>query len=60
MVINVQKVEDMKKSYINPELNVIEFKAQHQILAGSEVPTGTTPTSPGESDAPIFDLFEEI
>ena len=49
----------MKKTYINPELNVIEFKAQHQILAGSEVPTGTTPTNPSGSDAPVFDFFDE-
>ena len=49
----------MKKTYINPELDVIEFKAQHQILAGSEVPTGTTPTDPNSSDAPGFDFFLE-
>ena len=37
MVINVElkKRRTMKKTYINPELNVFEIKPSHQLLAGS-------------------------
>lgn len=45
----------MKKTYINPVIEVIKIASQTQMLAGSTVPTGTTPTSPGDSDAPEFD-----
>ena len=45
----------MKKTYINPVMEVIKIASQTQMLAGSTVPTGTTPTDPGNSDAPEFD-----
>ena len=43
----------MKKIYIAPEVEIVEIKGQ-QILAGS-LPTGSTPTSPGSSDAPEYE-----
>ena len=45
----------MKKTYINPVLEVIKIANQQQMLAGSTVPTGTTPTDPASSDAPFFE-----
>ena len=41
----------MKKTYINPEMEIIKIASQQQMLAGSTVPTGTTPTDPASSDA---------
>ena len=46
----------MKKTYINPEIEVVEIQIQQQMLAGSTVQTGSTPTDPGDSDAHEFDL----
>ena len=43
----------MKKKYINPKMEIVEIKNQ-QLLAGS-LPTGSTPTSPGSSDAPEYE-----
>ena len=43
----------MKKTYMNPKMEIVEIKAQ-QLLAGSTVPTGTTPTNPNVSDAPAM------
>ena len=31
----------MKKTYINPSIEVIKIASQHQMLAASEVPVGT-------------------
>ena len=45
----------MKKTYINPELEVIKIASQTQMLAGSTVPVDPTPENPGNSDAPEFD-----
>ena len=45
----------MKKTYIIPELEVIKIASQAQMLAGSTVPTGSTPTDPASSDAPGLD-----
>lgn len=42
----------MKKTYIIPEMEIVEIKVQ-QLLAGS-LPTGDTPTNPNESDAPEY------
>ena len=56
MVINVLNDNKMKKEYIFPEIEVVELKAQHQLLAGSEIPTSTTPENPANSDAPGFDF----
>ncbi len=47
----------MKKTYINPNIEVVEIQIQQQMLAGSTVPTGTTPTDPGDSDG-HFDDFD--
>ena len=44
----------MKKTYINPKMEIVEIKGQ-QLLAGSTVPTGTTPTDPASSDAPSYE-----
>ena len=30
----------MKKTYINPSIDVCEIKVSHQLLAGSEIPLG--------------------
>lgn len=30
----------MKKTYINPEMEVIRMKSHYQLLAGSEIPGG--------------------
>jgi hypothetical protein len=52
----------MKKTYINPEIAVIKIASKAQMLAGSEIPTGSTPTNPGSSDARgtfDFDDFED-
>lgn len=35
MVINVQTKEDMKKTYKNPELEIIKIQHTNQLLAGS-------------------------
>ena len=50
------KRKEMKKEYIFPEIEVVELKAQNQLLAGSEIPTSTTPENPANSDAPGFDF----
>lgn len=46
----------MKKTYINPELAVIKIASKAQMLAGSTVSIGTTPTDPGSSDSRSFDF----
>ena len=45
----------MKKTYINPEMEIIKIASQQQMLAGSTVPTGNTPTDPASSDAPYLE-----
>ena len=57
----------MKKTYINPELEVIKI-ATVQMLAesGPKISTGSTPTDPDESDMPGFieigelDIFKNL
>ena len=46
----------MKKTYINPEIAVIKIASKAQMLAGSTVSIGTTPTDPGSSDSRSFDF----
>ena len=41
----------MKKTYINPEMEIIKIASQQQMLAGSIIPTGSTPTDPSLTDA---------
>ena len=48
----------MKKTYINPEMEIIKIASQQQMLAGSTVPTGTEPTDPSESDAPYLEDYD--
>lgn len=47
----------MKKTYINPEMEVIRMKSHYQLLAGSEIPGG------GSTDQNLsrgwFDDYEE-
>lgn len=47
----------MKKTYINPEMEIIKIASHQQMLAGSTVPTGDIPTDPASSDA-HFDEYE--
>ena len=49
----------MKKTYISPSMETVKIASQIQMLAGSTVPTGTTPTNPGSSDARGFDDFDD-
>lgn len=46
----------MKKIYNKPEMETLVIKSSQQLLAGSEVPTNSTPVSPGSSDAPAYDF----
>ena len=50
----------MKKIYMTPEMEIVEVENNVQLLAGSTIPAGTTPTDPSSSDAPEFlILFDE-
>jgi hypothetical protein len=42
----------MKKTYITPELEVVKIAVSHMLAASPDISTGSTPTSPGDSDAP--------
>jgi hypothetical protein len=44
----------MKKIYLAPEMEVVKIEKNIQLLAGSNLTTGTQPTNPGSSDAPEF------
>ena len=49
----------MKKTYKNPELEVVMIATQQMLAASITVDTGSTPTDPGTSDAHEFaDDFE--
>ena len=41
----------MKKTYINPEMEIIKIASQQQMLAGSTIPIGSTSTDPSLTDA---------
>ena len=41
----------MKKTYIIPAMEVIKIASQTQMLAGSKLGLGNTPTDPGSSDS---------
>ena len=45
----------MKKTYITPELEVVKIAVSHMLAASPDISTGSTPTSPGDSDAPGLD-----
>ena len=51
----------MKKTYINPVMDVIEIKASHQLLAGSSLgmQMGEGDADPITADARYFDLDED-
>ena len=42
----------MKKIYLTPEMEIVEINTNQQLLAGSTLSTGSTPTDPASSDAP--------
>lgn len=41
----------MKKTYITPSMETVKIASQTQMLAGSTLGLGTTPTDPGISDS---------
>lgn len=47
----------MKKTYINPNIEVVKIQTQQMLADSLTVPTGTTPTDPGDSDG-HFDDFD--
>ena len=61
MVIRVElkNRKNMKKTYINPTLDVVEIKYQHQLLAGSTLDLGDIPTDPAISDARELDFDDD-
>jgi hypothetical protein len=49
----------MKKTYITPSMETIKIASQTQMLAGSTLGLGTTPTDPGSSDSREWDDWDE-
>ena len=50
----------MKKTYINPNIEVVELQMTQHLLDGSiTVNMGSTPTAASESDARSFDFDDE-
>lgn len=50
----------MKKTYINPKMDIFKLNVVHHMLAGSfGVTVGKTPTSANDSDARDFDFDDE-
>lgn len=47
----------MKKTYINPEMNVIEIQTQ-QLLAGSTISISGTTDDPSTADSRILEDWE--
>ena len=48
-----KRKKDMKKTYINPKMEIVNMKVQQMLT--TSLPTGSTPTDPGSSDAPEFE-----
>lgn len=46
----------MKKTYSNPEMEVVMLNMNQQLLAGSEVGMGTGTKDPSLGEAPGFDF----
>ncbi len=46
----------MKKTYINPKLEVVELNMNQQLLAGSNLGMGTGNKGVEEADAPGMDI----
>lgn len=48
----------MKKTYINPEMEIVEILVQHQMMAGSVgIDPDATPISPSDADSPEFEFY---
>ncbi len=50
----------MKKTYSNPELEVVMLNMNQQLLAGSTLGTDSSPVDPNDSDAPGFVEIDEM
>lgn len=60
MNYNILKTKTtMKKTYINPSIDVIEFKATHQMLAGSNFDTSNETPKEWGARRFVFDDDEE-
>jgi hypothetical protein len=44
----------MKKTYLSPQVDVIELKNQQMLLAGSNLPMGSGDVDPSSADAPGY------
>ena len=53
----LNELKNMKKTYMSPEMDVIELKNQQQLLAGSDFGKGTMPG--GSAAAPDFYFDDE-
>ena len=49
----------MKKTYINPTMEVVNIKTNTQLLAGSPVGWGSGNVDPGSADSRWFDDEDE-
>ncbi len=49
----------MKKTYINPEMEIVKIETQ-QIIATSSLGMGSGDVNPGGADSRFFDDIEEI
>ena len=48
----------MKKTYINPEMEIVEILVQHQMMAGSVgIDPDATPIDPNDADSPEFEFY---
>lgn len=48
----------MKKTYINPEMEIVEILVQHQMMAGSVgIDPSATPIDPSNADSPEFEFY---
>ncbi len=50
----------MKKTYSNPEMEVVMLNMNQQLLAGSTLGTESSPVDPSSSDAPGFVEIDEM
>lgn len=48
----------MKKTYINPEMEIVEILVQHQMMAGSVgIDPSATPIDPSNADSPELEFL---
>lgn len=45
---------NMKKTYISPEMDIVELMNQQSLLAGSVLEINTDPVEVGNADAPLL------